>query len=171
MTKYPLFIVLVAFLASSCATQRKCFDKWAMKPDTVKTVSIRDSVIFKDTTVYVYIPGKVVVDSVRIPCPPPPKTYIPDTAIVRTDFAIAKAWFDYPVIKLYLEQKDKLLRLKLDSALRESWHWRTEYMNITQVLKERYVPKIYKQALSICIVLFSVIFILIGFRLYRFFKK
>ena len=38
----------------------------------------------------------------------------------------------------------------------ESWHWRYEYMQIKQVLKEKYVPVIYKQALSICIFIFVV---------------
>ena len=127
-----------------------------MKPDTITKVVTRDSLIYRDTTIYYHLPGDTVTNEVVIPCPPPPEQYIPDTAKVETDFAIAKAWWSYPKIKLYLEQKDKYLRLELDSALRESWHWRYEYMQIKQVLKEKYVPVIYKQALSICIFIFVV---------------
>ena len=127
-----------------------------MKPDTITKVVTRDSLIYRDTTIYYHLPGDTVTNEVVIPCPPPPVEYIPDTAMVETEFALAKAWWSYPKIKLYLEQKDKYLRLELDSALRESWHWRYEYLQVKQVLKEKYVPVIYKQALSICIFIFVV---------------
>jgi hypothetical protein len=164
------YYIIILLLLTSCATQRRCFEKWGMKPDTVRTVIVKDSLVVRDTTIFVKIPGMVVRDSVIIPCPPPPPAYIPDTAKVETDFAIAKAWWNYPVIRLYLEQKDKLLRLQLDSAIRDSWHWRTEYLNVTQVLKEKYVPKIYKQALSICIFIFIAGGAFIGIKIYRLLK-
>ena len=156
MKKYWTIFVLTVFVLSSCATQKRCYEKWGMKPDTITKVVSRDSLIYRDTTIIYHLPGDTVVSEVLIPCPPPPPDFIPDTAKVETDFALAKAWWSYPKIRLYLEQKDKYLRLELDSALRESWHWRYEYMQIKQVLKEKYVPVIYKQALSICIFIFVV---------------
>ena len=156
MKKYWTIFVLTVFVLSSCATQKRCYEKWGMKPDTITKVVSRDSLIYRDTTIIYHLPGDTVVSEVLIPCPPPPPDFIPDTAKVETDFALAKAWWSYPKIRLYLEQKDKYLRLELDSALRESWHWRYEYLQVKQVLKEKYVPVIYKQALSICIFIFVV---------------
>ena len=161
-------IVLTILALSGCATQKRCYEKWSMKPDTITKVVTRDSLIYRDTTIYYHLPGDTVTNEVVIPCPPPPVEYIPDTAMVETEFALAKAWWSYPKIKLYLEQKDKYLRLELDSALRESWHWRYEYMQIKQVLKEKYVPVIYKQALSICIFIFAVF---IGWFLVKILRK
>ena len=140
--KWTIF-VLTVFVLSGCATQRRCYEKWSMKPDTITKVVTRDSLVYRDTTIYYHLPGDTVTNEVIIPCPPPPiDNYIPDTARVETEFALAKAWWSYPKIKLYLEQKDKYLRLELDSALRESWHWRYEYLQVKQVLKEKYVPAI-----------------------------
>ena len=161
-------IVLTTLALSGCATQKRCYEKWSMKPDTITKVVSRDSLIYRDTTIIYHLPGDTVVSEVLIPCPPPPPDFIPDTAKVETDFALAKAWWSYPKIKLYLEQKDKYLRLELDSALRESWHWRYEYLQVKQVLKEKYVPVIYKQALLICIFIFVVF---IGWFLVKILRK
>ena len=168
MKKYWTIFVLTVFVLSSCATQKRCYEKWGMKPDTITKVVSRDSLIYRDTTIIYHLPGDTVVSEVLIPCPPPPPDFIPDTAKVETDFALAKAWWSYPKIRLYLEQKDKYLRLELDSALRESWHWRYEYLQVKQVLKEKYVPVIYKQALSICIFIFVVF---IGWFLVKILRK
>ena len=167
--KWTIF-VLTVFVLSGCATQRRCYEKWSMKPDTITKVVTRDSLVYRDTTIYYHLPGDTVTNEVIIPCPPPPiDNYIPDTARVETEFALAKAWWSYPKIKLYLEQKDKYLRLELDSALRESWHWRYEYLQVKQVLKEKYVPAIYR----CCTFAFSgiLIAVVLGLILMKFFKK
>ena len=167
--KWTIF-VLTVFVLSGCATQRRCYEKWSMKPDTITKVVTRDSLVYRDTTIYYHLPGDTVTNEVIIPCPPPPiDNYIPDTARVETEFALAKAWWSYPKIKLYLEQKDKYLRLELDSALRESWHWRYEYLQVKQVLKEKYVPAIYR----FCTFAFSgiLIAVVLGLILMKFFKK
>jgi hypothetical protein len=173
MMKNTIILFILILFVSSCATKKRCYDKWEMSPDTVTITNTKDSTVYSDTIVYVPIPGISQIDSVLIdiPCPPAPAGFIPDTAILKTDFAIAKAWYDNGMIKLSLEQKDKMLRLKLDRAIRESWHWRNEYKTITQVLKEKYVPKIYKQALVICIFIFAIAFGLMGWKLYKFIKK
>jgi len=163
--------ILTALWTLSCATQRKCIQKWQLRPDTIHTTSVRDSIVYRDTIVYISIEGKTVIDSVVIPCPPPPPAFIPDTARAETELAMAKAWWSYPVIKLDLYQKENLLEVKLDSAIMEAYHWRNEYEKITQVIKERYVPKIYKQALTICIFIFSCGFLFLGWKAYKFFKK
>lgn len=138
--RIALLILLIIF-AQGCVTQKRCLKRFPPATDTTTTIVIRDSVVYRDTIIYVAIPGRVIVDSVIIPCPPPLPTYIPDTAKVETDYATAKAWWSYPVIKVELNQKPLNLSFKLDSALRDAYHWKSEYERVTQVIKEKYVPK------------------------------
>lgn len=172
MKTFILFLVLaVLFAGTSCVTQRKCLEKFPVKSDTVKIVTVRDSIVFKDKIVEIKIPGKTVIDSVVIPCPPPPPFYIPDTARAETEFAIAQAWFEYPHIALFLKQKESVLQVKLDSAITEKYYWRFEYEKIVKTIETKYVPKIYKDALTICIVIFAIAFFYFGWRAFKFFKK
>lgn len=179
--KNTIILFVLILLASSCATKKRCYDKWEMAPDTVTITNTKDSIVYSDTIIYVSIPGVYQIDSIpiylpldsvliEIPCPPAPEGFIPDTAILKTDFAIAKAWYDKGMIKLSLEQKDKMLQLRLDSAIRESWHWRNEYNYVTQVLREKYVPKIYKQAMTIVSVIFAIGFITFAYKVTPFVK-
>jgi len=165
--------IFVLFAGSSCATQKKCFEKWAMAPDTIRTVSVRDSIVYNDTTIYYTIPGEIVRDSILITkiLPGKLKPLVIDTVYAKTTFANAKAWVSNSRINIKLIQDASVLRIQLDSALVDSYHWRMEYINITQVLREKYVPKIYKQALSICLFIFACVFIFIGWKVYKTFFK
>ncbi len=171
MKRICLFLVFLSVL-TGCVTQRRCYTRFPPKTDTIRIETIRDSIVIKDKIIEVEIPGELRVDSIIIPCPPPPDTYIPDTARAETEYARAKAWFDYPNINLKLEQKVSILQIKLDSAIKESYHWKTEYEKIIVIPEpEKYIPKIYKHALNICIFIFAIIFIWIGWKAFKFFKK
>lgn len=159
-------MLLLAAL-SGCVTQRRCLQKFPPRTDTVTVVEIRDSLVYKDTVIFVRLPGELRTDSVFIPCPPPPPAYIPDTARAETSLAIARAWWDHPNIMLSLTQKDTTIEHRLDSAIKESYHWRNEYTKVTRVISEKYVPKIYKDALSICIFMFVAAGIWLGLKLRR----
>ena len=41
-------IILVVLVLSGCATQKRCYEKWSMKPDTITKVVTRDSLIYRD---------------------------------------------------------------------------------------------------------------------------
>ena len=138
------YFILILLLGTSCATQKRCYEKWSMKPDTVKTIITRDSIVHRDTTIYIHLPGSTRIDSVLIPCPPPPPEYVPDTARAECPLATAKAWFSYPMIKLQLVQRDTTIKQRLENAITEAFYWKTEYDSIKQVLKEKYVPKFYQ---------------------------
>jgi hypothetical protein len=168
-TKIIIGIFLIAF--SSCVTQKKCNEKFPSASDTVRIVQVRDSVVYKDKIVEIKIPGELRIDSVVIPCSPPKASYIPDTARAETSLAKAKAWWSYPAIKLKLEQKDTTIEKRLDDAIMEAYHWRTEYEKIVMVKETKYVPKIYKDALAICIIIFVLAAVLLGWKLYGFIKK
>lgn len=154
--KRILYFCLFVVVLTGCATQRWCNKHYPPVVDSVYIVTRHDSIVYKDTIVYVKLPGKEIHDSVVIPCPAPPPEYIPDTAKAETDFAIAKAWWSYPVISLFLKQKTGILEFKLDSAVKEKYYWKNEYLKIREVKETKYVPKIYKQALYVCI------FIIVG---------
>jgi hypothetical protein len=137
-------------------------EKFPSVNDTIRVTTVRDSIVYKDTTIYIRIPGKTTIDSIPIPCPPPPVNYIPKKAFAETPLAFATAWWDYPVIRLKLVQKDTTITERLDSAKKESYYWKTLYekIHITPA-PVKYVPGFYKFCtfafIGICIVLIGII--------------
>lgn len=169
--KTSVFAFLTLFLTlSSCVTYKRCQNKFPSVNDTIRIETVKDSIVIRDTTVYVSIPGETVIDSVVIPCPEVPG-YVPKKVYAETSLAKASAWWSYPVIKLELIQKDTTIEKRLARALKESYYWKTLYekVHITPA-PVKYIPKIYKQALSICIFIFAVAFIFIGWKVYKIFK-
>jgi len=125
----------------------------------------------KDTVILIILPGEVQIDSVEIPCPPPPPIYIPDTARVETEFAYSLAWFDKNFIKIKLVQKKSELEVRLENALKESYYWKSQYEQIVITLQPiKYIPKIYKIALWMWIGVIAtlVLFVIIKFGLKKF---
>lgn len=160
--KYTASIVLLMTFASiSCVTQKRCSLRFPAHADTVEVVFYRDSIIYRDTGSVVHIPGKVIHDTVSIPCPPPSPTFIPDTASAETEFAIAKAWFDYPNIDLLLTQKDTLLTFRFDSLIRDAYYWKDRYLTVTNTVTVKKIPVIYKVALWSWVLVVSLIVLLI----------
>ncbi len=150
--KIKTILITIAFLSvlTGCITQRRCYNRFPPKSDTIKINTIRDSIIYRDTTVYIEIPGEFHVDSIMIPCPPPPPSYVPRRVYAETSLAHASAWWSYPVIKLELIQKDTTILHRLDNALKEAYHWENEFNKITTVLPPvKFVPKWIKVLASI----------------------
>jgi hypothetical protein len=117
-------LFLTCLFLTSCTTQRRCQLKFPtqISNETIHKDSIHTEIIYKDKLVPYEVKGKVEHDSVfvSIPCPDPPKKgYIPDTARVETEFAIAKAWLDWPKIKIDLTQKGTILYFNLQNAITE----------------------------------------------------
>jgi len=148
MMKYfkIVFLALIVMLvALSCVTKSKCLQRYPPSSDTLKTVLIKDSIIIRDTTIFVTIPGETVIDSVIIPCPPPPPSYMPEKVCTETSLAKACAWFEWPIIKLELIQHDTVILSQLKGALKESYHWKEMYLKVTEKPQpEKYIPKIIK---------------------------
>ena len=148
-----ILLVLVALAGSSCATQRRCSRKFPPHSDTIKIIHVRDSIVLRDTTVYIKVPGEADADSIVIPCPEI-INYIADTARAETSLAKAKAWWQYPMVRIELTQKDTTIEIRLKDALKEAHHWRSEYEKITKVpAPVRYIPKIYKYSMMFSVVL------------------
>jgi len=164
-------LMLMVLIFSSCATRKICLRKFPVVADTVEVVHYRDSLVYRDTVITVTIPGDTIVqtDSVLIPCPPPPPQFIPDTARAETSLAVARAWWDYPYIRLSLIQQDTTIEFRLDSAIHEAYYWKELYRNVTAVVPDRKIPIIYKIALFSWILVF--ILILISFLKFLFRRK
>lgn len=161
-------VSLIVFLAllSSCVTQRRCSIKFPIVVNSSVKETVRDSIVYRDTVIYVGIPGELRTDSIPIPCSDV-LGYIPQKVYAETSLARASAWWSYPNIKLELIQKDTTIERRLDNALKEAYHWQSEYEKITvtpQPLK--YIPGIYKVAFWLWI---SVILSGIGYITLRFF--
>jgi hypothetical protein len=169
--KIILFLALIS-LVTGCATQKRCNIKFPSVNDTIRIEHTRDSIVIRDTTIFISVPGERVVDSVPIPCPPPPPWYVPKKVHAETQYAYAEAWWSYPNIKLLLVQKDTTLQIQLRQAIKEKYYWKSLYEKVHITPSPvKYIPKIYKQAMSICILIFAAALILIGWKAYTFFKK
>ena len=83
----------LSILLSSCVTQA-CLRKFPSSTDTVKIVIIKDSIVFRDTTLFITLPEVVsmtrllfrVLHRLQATFPIQP---------AETDFAKAQAWYDY----------------------------------------------------------------------------
>ena len=113
--KYRIFILIVVLL-SGCVTSRKCFEKFPPPPaDTIHTSSIE----WRDTTIFKYLPGDTIVDSVIIEELIEVPVDIPYTSLyAETGFSEATASIENNKLRLELIQRDSLLAIYLDSAIR-----------------------------------------------------
>jgi hypothetical protein len=172
--KREIFIFLAfSLLLSSCATKKWCNKHYPQIADTVIKEVVKDSIVIRDTTVYVSIPGETEIDSIPIPCPPPPPSYVPRRVYAETSLARASAWWQYPNIMLELVQKDTTIERRLEGAIREAYHWKSEYQKITVVPEPvKYIPKFYKFCTKgfFLLLLSGIVYLVIKFKLYKLLK-
>lgn len=140
-TKINLLVsILIILTFTQCTTQNKCNRKFP--PQTM--VITKDSIIrttntvYSDTTIFVYIKGDTVIDSVLII-----KGTSIRPSILTTDFAYSRAWVDFGRLKHVLRQNDTTYQLRLDNAIRATWISAEKYYNRSEVqVKEvRFIPK------------------------------
>ena len=164
MIRFIILLLISVSLSGCFTTKKRCLRLYPpeQSSDTVVISTVRDSVVVKDTTIFVDIPGETIFDSVPFP------VYVDrdiklDTARAETEFAIAKAYYSNKAIHIYLQQKETTLSIKLDSALRESYQWEVKYTEILnkEIVKEKYIPTIYK--VSFWIVIGQLIIIILFF--------
>jgi hypothetical protein len=147
MTKNAILIAFIAILFAGCATQKRCLRRFPPAGKTEYIERVHDSIVYRDTTILIRIAGQKQIDSIPVPCPPPPLEYIPDTAYAETSLALAKAWYNYPNIKLLLVQKDTSLKRQLNDAVKEAYHWKSEYEKKTVITEPvKFIPGVYKVA-------------------------
>ena len=146
-SKLLLFGLILAVLSASCS-RKWCQSRYPVSVDSIYKYVTKDSIVIKDTTIYIHLPGEVVHDSIEIPCPDPGPAYVPKKVFAETSLAKASAWFDHPFIRLELIQKDTTIVQRLDDAIKEAYYWKSEYQKITVKPEPvKFVPAIYKIAL------------------------
>ena len=146
-SKLLLFGLILAVLSASCS-RKWCQSRYPISVDSIYKYVTKDSIVIKDTTIYIHLPGEVVHDSIQIPCPDPGSAYIPKKVFAETSLARAEAWWQYPNIKLLLIQKDSTIEARLAGALKEAYYWKSEYNKITVKPEPvKFIPTLYKVAL------------------------
>lgn len=143
--KNILFILVVVLLLSSCATVKRCQEKFPAKTvrDTINTTQI----VYHDTVITIQLPGDTVLTTMKIKLPCPEKVPVAlrpistDTVVARTNLAEAKSWLMGTKIKLQLIQFDTTITRKLDSAKMEV----NRLQKITEQQKT-YVPVVKKKS-------------------------
>lgn len=112
--KYTILILII--LLSGCVTSKKCFEKFPpLPPDTIHTTSIE----WRDTIIFRYLPGEIIIDSVIIEELIEVPIDIPYTSLyAETLLAEATASIENNKLKLELIQRDSLFAFLLDSAIK-----------------------------------------------------
>jgi len=166
--KKILFIIVAGMVLTSCypckRLARKCPPQ--IIHETKDSIVIHDSIIYKDKEVPVYIPGDTVYS--ERPIPTTEKLNVPPM-ILENKYALARAWIENSKLKMQLEQKDQIIKFRIDSAIQIAKHWEYRWNNEKQTIvtpPEKYIPKIYKIAFFavICEIILLGIYIYIKIR-------
>jgi hypothetical protein len=159
--------IILILLITACATQRRCLEKYPpiSHTDTLYAELIRDSLIYRDTLILITVPGDTIKDTLYIKIKP--GYFHSDTLTLETEFARASAFYQTPSIHMTLVQKEATFARKLDSVIRIEKHWKEMYTTITQheTTITNVVPKIYKAAAWLWILVFVMILGAIVFRI------
>jgi hypothetical protein len=104
LSRITIFLIPVMCVTlSSCATYKRCSEKFQWKSDTIKTI------VYRDTTISVLIHGTDTVFA---------QTYIQDTLYFSSGSAHAKVFVVHDTIRAFIVSTDTIVRVKLDSALK-----------------------------------------------------
>ena len=121
-----LLLILTVVMFSSCLTQKRCAERFP--PQIVTKTETITEIVYRDTTIYVPIPGETVYDSipVPIPCPDLPEFDLSKYVMSKeTQFAKAEAWLTFSLeaglqMHLLLEQKEQEIEHTIENAIREN---------------------------------------------------
>jgi hypothetical protein len=114
---FPLF-VLLAF--SSCASYKRCSEKFNWKSDTIKTI------FYRDTIIPVLIHGSDTVYA---------WSTIRDTLIVHSGSAHGESYVVHDTLKLNVWSSDTIIKVKLDSAIKVIETRNTQIVTIKEKAK------------------------------------
>lgn len=88
-------IIILSLLLLGCVTQKRCLKKFPPQ------VSVVENIVYRDTIVYVNIPGQTSTDSVFI------EVEVPLNVLpfrVNTEYCLAVAWVQNSMLKLDVTQ-------------------------------------------------------------------
>lgn len=133
-----IYIILLVIVASSCATQKRCARKFPPQIKTeIKTVT---EIVYKDTTIYVHIPGDTVTKEVIV--------YVTEDGSnselseLHTEFAWSTAQVVNGILRHELFQKETEIERVIKNAVREQSTHTVE--DRVEIHREKYIPSAYK---------------------------
>ncbi len=130
-----LFITLMVLLFSSCVTKRACDRKF---PPQESTTIIRDSVvIFRDTTIFVYMPPKIITQTDTIQITIREGLAESRRSVLHADYSWTWAQVVGGRLRHELHQKDTTIQQTIERAIREAKT--TETIETTVVREVNYV--------------------------------
>ena len=167
--KSVLLLLISVLLFSSCSPckrlQRKC------PPEVIRerydSIITKDTIIYRDKLIEIPIPGDTVYAEKKVPV----KEDI-SPIWLQNDYASATAWVSDSKLKLELIQKEQVIRAIIDSAEKEVRHWKEKYTTdkLVEIVKEKYIPGIYKSALKFSIFVIASVLLFAGWKVYKLVK-
>ena len=148
-----LIILIGLFIVIGCSPITRLNRIYTNHPelqprDTVITLIVtRDSIAYRDTTLFIRLPGDTVTISgevIYLPTSPIEVKIRPDTLSAETEFSQASAWIQEMRLNLQLIDKDTTLLIRLDSLTKEVYYWKEEYEKVVTTVKEKHLPKFYE---------------------------
>jgi hypothetical protein len=163
-------IVLSVFLLPGCMTVRQIekhcdtFAKVCLTESTHTDSSVTIHTEIRDTFIFVYLPGEIVIDSIPFKVPIPVEVYrtiTPTSITAETEYAFAKAWITENGLYIELSTKDTLLHIKLNDAIKETTILKNKLIQKDQIIKSYQAKKFMRSALQLIIAFSMVIAALI----------
>jgi hypothetical protein len=149
LLKY-LAIVTVVIIASSCVTKKKCLQRFPAARDS--------AYVEKLSLVPIYVPGDTFNINVPVRCP--------DQDIVQVENTHLKQ-----VIRILNGKLLSSTEIKPDTIRVPVKEIQIKVNDVKVLEPVKYIPKIYKYTMRICIFMLSAGLLYAGFKIYRFFKK
>ena len=172
-----IIIILIGLISTSCLTvdriSRNC-DKFTkvcvteVQRDTVTKIETKTEVIYRDTTIYVNIPGETVIKEVPV--------YIEngiiesELSILQVPYSISYAQVINSKLSHELIQTDTVMRVKLENALKVV----RKQEKVIKVLSEKYIVEIEvnspfaKVCIKVVWALIVIVILGIGFLIFKY---
>ena len=134
-----LILLTAVILLSGCATQRRCARKF---PPQVKTeIKTEVETVYRDTTIYVYVPADTITLTDTIQVYVTPEGYQTRLSELHTDLAFSTAQVVDGSLRHDLMQKETEIERVIKNAVKEqSTHTVEKEVETHEV---RYIPNFY----------------------------
>lgn len=136
-------IILLLLIVTSCSP------KIIKEVVTKDSIIYRESISYRDTTIFRYLPGDTVFKNTIVYVDKATGLINSKKLLAFTSLAEASAWVYNSKLFLNLIQKDTTIEIRLDSAIKEANYWKEKYHNSsTVVTKETFKSLWYMKVLA-----------------------
>mgnify|MGYP001045473195 CR=1 FL=1 len=147
--------ILILLTITSCVTQRRCNDKFPPQVTVIDSTTTRIVTEYRDTTVYVQLPGDTAYQSITIR--DSAGQIVSGRSELRTSLAYSAAWINSGRLQHVLQQNDTLLPVTVENAIRVTWERAERFYSRQEVKATPIWPKIINRAMLF--ILIGVVFI------------